>query len=240
MNIQVYKILSRREGAASRILNISWGIWVANQRGVTLPQSPPRPSGWITRDYREDGSLIDIKTKDFDIAFIYFVVIFCILIAVGGLAWDESTKGSNLWWHYAAMGIAGGIALVVVIYFMYFSMQVKRVRIDQRGLIYTIGKKLEAKLPWDDVGSIKCYERNGGFTMSKTIRGIEFTTKHPEKSIMGGVQSLFKMESDLFGQESLDKAVKVIQFYHEKHDFKAQVDKWESGEKYILSGKSPE
>jgi hypothetical protein len=156
------------------------------------------------------------------------------------MAWEETNKTPPVLWHYAVLGIAGGIALGIVVYFLYVSIQVKRVRLDQRGMIYTIGKSLKEKLPWDDIGSIKCYERHGGFTMNKTIRGIEFTRKNPPKSLMGGSKSAFKMESDVFGQESLDKTVRVIQFYREKHDFKAQVDKWETDENFILSGKKPE
>ena len=138
-------------------------------------------------------------------------------------------------WHLAVVAVAAGIYLAVVTYKLWTSTLVRRVRLDRRGIIFTVGKSLQNRIPWDDLKSVRCYERQGGFTMSEKIRGIEYKAKSQTRAFIGMKDNSFKMESDVYGQESLDKTVRVIQFYHEKYDFKAKVDKWESGDKYLFA-----
>lgn len=166
---------------------------------LDLPKNPPRQSGWITRDYKEDGSLIDAKTKDFDIALVYLVIVFCVIIAMGGITESEWRHNSPKW-RLAVAPIIGGVVLGILLYIIYVSVQIKRVRLDQRGAIYTVGGRLKAKIAWKDVSSAECYQRQGGLTMNEEIKGIRITSK---------TGTVLKMESDVFGQESLDKTINL-------------------------------
>ena len=226
---------ANRCGISGRILNISLDIrWYG---GVLLAQATPRPSGWITRDYTEDGSQIDIKTKDVDFAFVYLVFLMCAIIAAGGLTYDIN-KGTVQPWRTGAVWSGAGIFMGIVLFLLFRSMQVRRIRIDQRGAIYTIGSRLKMKIPWKEVRSVRAYEREGGFTMSETIRGIEISPMTPPSKfadIFGVGSNSLKIESNLFGQESLEKSIRVILFYKKKYDFKANVESWETTSKPLFS-----
>lgn len=198
-----------------------------------------RSSGWVTRDYKEDGSSIELRAKDIDVVFVYLVVMLCVLIAVGGISESEMRlKPSGYTIRVAATAVIGIIIIGILVYQTYVSMQVRRVRIDSRGVLFTIGKQLRTKIPWKELTSVRCYEREGGFTMGKTIRGIEFVGRNSPKSssaIFSRKRDVMRMESDVYGQESLEKTIRVVRYYLTKHKFEAKLDEWEKVDMFIFS-----
>lgn len=157
----------------------------------------------------------------------FLVVLFCVLIAAGGIAESELRHKASGWQaRVGATAVAGAVVLGIIGVMMYQSTLVKRIRFDERGMIYTRGRKLMAKIPWKDVESVSTFERQGGFTMGKAIRVVE---------IKAAGQKPFRIESDPWGQDSLDRTVQTVRHYNKAHDFDAAVEKWESTDKFMFS-----
>jgi len=161
---------------------------------------------------------------------------------MGGLLdYEIRHRYSTFYYRVSAIVIVGLVIVSIIIYLIYASMLIKRVRIDSRGILFLSGKSMIAKMSWKNVANVRCYEREGGITLSKTIRGIEFKSKIPDNSFLenlGFSKSSLKMESDNYGQESLDKTVAVVRFYKKKYDFDTEIDEWEKSDKYMFSKSS--
>ena len=100
-------------------------------------------------------------------AFIYIAILLGVVIAIGGITESElrhHDKGYLT--RIAAAGAVGGVLLAIFLYLLYLSTLIHRIRFDSRGILYTVGRGLRTKMPWKDVRSVSCYEREGGFTMS--------------------------------------------------------------------------
>jgi hypothetical protein len=169
-----------------------------------------------------------------------------ILIAMGGIIESEwrlhTLKGHEGYMTKIAItGVIGSVLLAIFLYFLFASTFIWRVRFDSRGVIFTIGKSLKTKIPWKDVRFVRCYEREGGFSMGKTIRGLELKGRNPSTSVIpifSKYRDVLRMESDVWGQESLDKTVNVIRVYNQKYDFKAKIDEWETTDKFMFESDS--
>jgi hypothetical protein len=171
------------------------------------------------------------------------VVLLGVLIAIGGITESElrhHDKGYMT--RVAATGIAGGVIIGIFLYLLWLSILVLRMRFDHRGIIYTRGKTLMTKIPWKDVREVHCYEREGGIAKNKTVRGFELRGKNPPTSVIplfSRNRDIIRMESDVWGQESLDKTVSVIRHYREKYHFDAEIDEWAQTDQFMfVSGKS--